>query len=327
MSEDQLCADHPTLRVITRPAASYPQGQESMLGEGWVELAHTITPSGDVTNIRLIDLVGAPVFAHQASGALSKAKFAPVTVSGKPVSWNARYTFRYLIEGKNRAGVHAKVSGSYDAAAAARKFGAYDRSLRILLETNKLTLNLYEYALTSYGLAMSYLGLGDRRRALLHMRHAAIGDGDFVDTGLIRSTLAILAELEARDGNPRAALCVLATLKKKRPDYAPAAQLLEMIAAARAALDGGAPVRNEVEIIESGRDEMILPRWSHPVLRRTLQFTALQGAVKNYRITCPTHVLEGVVFGSGAIDVDQTIGSCALEVYGDPGAKFVLDEK
>jgi hypothetical protein len=174
---------------------------------------------------------------------------------------------------------------------------------------------------------MSHLGLGDRRRALLHMRHAAIEDGNFVDTGLIRSTFAILAELEVRDGNPRAAVCAFATLKKKRPDYQPTAQLLEVIAAARTTLDGGAPVRSEVEIVENGRDDMIASRWSHPVLRRSLQFSALQGVVKTYRVTCPTHVLEGSISGSGAIDVDQTIGSCTLEVYGDPGAKFVLEEK
>lgn len=313
-------------RLVQKPEFRYPAGQVTMLGEGWVRLAHSITPDGSVSNVRLVDIVGAPIFAHAAAGSLGGAKFAPARAGGRRVAFNNTFEVSYLIEGKNRAGVHAKIGNAYDAAAAARKFNDFERSLRILQDASKLTLNLYEYALTSYGLAMSYVGLGDRRRALLHIRRSTIAGGAHVDKGMVRSTFALLAELEARDGNPRAALCAFETLKKKVSGYAPSPALADLLRQAELDLSGTAPLLNDVELVESGREE-IPTHWSHALLRDTFAFQNLQGNLKRYRVTCPTSDFEGDVGAAGTVRAGRSGGPCTLEVFGDPGAKFTLDER
>jgi hypothetical protein len=313
-------------RLIEKPAFPYPTGQVTMLGEGWVRLAFTVTPLGEVANLRVVDIVGAPIFAHAAARSLKAARYSPAMLGGRPVAYNSIFDITYVIEGKNRAGVHAKIGGSYDAAAAARKFNDFERSLRILQEANKLTLNLYEYTLTSYGMAMSYLGLGDRRRALLQLRRTAIGAGKYVDKGIVRSTFALLAELEARDGSPRAALCAFETLKQKMPAYQPSQSLLDVLAGAERDLTGTLPVRTDAELVESGREE-IPTQWSHGLLRDTFSFAALQGGVKTYRVTCPTTVIEGDVATAGTVRVGRSAGACTLDVLGDVGATISLMEQ
>jgi len=304
----------------------YPKGQVSMLGEGWVRLGFTVTPTGDVQGIWLIDIVGAPIFAHAASGALAKSKYAPAVHGGRPVEFHGEFDAQFMIEGKNRAGTHAVVGSNYDKAKVYRDLGDHQRSVEILQESLKLTLNMYEYAITSYGLTVSYLGLKDYRRALLHVRHAAVGDAEFADRGQRKSALALLAELEARDGNFRASLCAFESLKKKYPDFQPAARLEELLATARRELTAATPVETQVELVESGRED--LPAmWSHAVLRPALQFKAVQGRLKSFRLACPTAEIEGDFPVLHPVNVDRGVGECRLYVFGDPGAKFVLVEQ
>lgn len=313
-------------RPIERSEFPYPAGQVTMLGEGWVRLAFTVTPGGEVAGVRVVDIVGAPIFAHAAARSLKASKYTPALLGGRPVAYNSVFDATYVIEGKNRAGVHAKIGSSYDAAAAARKFNDFERSLRILQEANELTLNLYEYTLTSYGMAMSYLGLGDRRRALLQLRRTAIGGGKYVDKGVVRSTFALLAELEARDGNPRAALCAFETLKQNVPAYQPPQTLLDVLAGAERDLKGAASVRTDVELVEPGREEIPI-HWSHSLLRDTFSFAAVQSGVKTYRVTCPTAVIEGEVATTGTVRVGRSAGACTLDVFGALGATFALVEQ
>ena len=304
----------------------YPKGQQSMLGEGMVLLGFTVNTAGAVNDIWLIDIIGAPIFAHAAAGSLAKAKYTPAIRSGSPVVAQREIQFQYQIEGQNRAGVHALVGANYDRAQAFRANGDFKRSVEKLKESLKLTLNLYEYALASYGLTVSYIGLNDHRRALFHARHAATSNAQFTDKGQRRSTFAMLSELEARDNNFRASLCAYERLKKLYPDYQPSAHLQDLLALSARELSATTHVRSNVELVETERED--LPTmWKHPMLRRTFQFSNVEGNLANYRLVCPALKSVEKFPISRTVDVDPTAGQCTIYVFGDAGAKFAFDEK
>jgi tetratricopeptide (TPR) repeat protein len=291
-------------------------------GEGWVSLQFTVTPAGTAENISVVDAIGSELFWQESAAAIAKGKWA-----AQPHAHHfAAFHFQYLITGENRAGVHNLAARDYDLALANRKRGDYRRSIEILQNTMKMPLNMYEFATTSYGLTVSYLGLGDWRRALRHARHMAIGDGEFADKGQVRSTLSMAAELAAQDNSFHESLCYASVLKTKLPDFVPSARLKNALARAEQEIGAATPVRTEVEIVEPVR--VGLPSvWSHRVLRRSLTFGPVQGVLKNARVVCPRAVVDRPFPITAPIDVDTSGGTCLLYVYGEPGARFAIEER
>jgi protein TonB len=54
--------------------------------EGWVKLGFTVSASGTVTDISVIDAKPSKVFNREARRALKKWKYKPKLVDGKPVA-------------------------------------------------------------------------------------------------------------------------------------------------------------------------------------------------------------------------------------------------
>jgi hypothetical protein len=305
----------------------YPGGPLNNAGEAWVQLAFTVTPGGTAENVYVVDAVGSQLFQNESMASVAKSRWEPAQLGGKPVAFHrSGFAFEYRISDRGRAGVHNLATRNYDIALANRKQGEYRRSADLLLTTMKMPLNLYEFATTSYGLTVSYLGLGDRRRALRHIRHTVIGEGAFADSGQRSSALAMAAELAAQDNSLHESLCNFELLKDQYPNFAPGALLQGAIARAERDVNSAAPVRTEVEIVEPVREE-VAPSWVHRVLRRSLAFSATQGTLKSARVVCPTAVIERAFPIGGPIEVDLSVGACTLIVYGAPGARFVLEER
>lgn len=303
----------------------YPKGQESMLGEGWVRLGATIDTSGRVVRMWLLDTIGSSIFAHATSGALAKAQYEPATQNGTPVEYHTEFQFRYLMSGRGPVAPHARASKTYDTAKALRDLGNHARSAEILLDLNRYTLTLYEYAITAYGLTMSYLGLNDRRRALRHARHAAAENGDFADRAQRRSALNLLADLAIKDNSFREGLCAYEVLRQKFPDFKPSAETEALVATARQSLTAATPLSTEVELVESMRAD-VQTMWEHEIVRSSFAIQRVQGKLNGYKLVCPAHAAEGPI-PPAATMVNRSSGVCTLFVFGEPGARFVLEER
>ncbi len=300
----------------------YPGGPLNNAGEGWVNLQFTVTPAGTAENISVVDAIGSDLFSRESAAAIAKGKW-----EAQPQAHHfAAFHAQYLITGDNRSGVHNLADRDYNLALANRKRGDYKRSIEILQNTMTMPLNMYEFATTSYGLTVSYLGLGDWRRALRHARHMALGEGEFADKGQRRSTLAMAADLAAQDNSFHESLCYASILKQKYPDFVPSARLKDALARAEREIGQATPVRTDVEIVEPVRAGL-RPVWSHRVLRRSLAFGPVQGVLKNARVVCPRAIVDRPFPITAPIDVDTSGGTCLLFVYGEPGTRFALEER
>ncbi|MCV2885723.1 TonB family protein [Aestuariibacter sp. AA17] len=75
-------------RPIVRVGPKYPPDAARNGLEGWVKLSFSINTDGTVINVNIIDAEPARIFNREAKRALSKWKYKPQLIDGKPVMRN-----------------------------------------------------------------------------------------------------------------------------------------------------------------------------------------------------------------------------------------------
>lgn len=83
--------------TLSRPAPQYPFQARRHGQEGWVKLAFTVTPTGGVKNITVLDSRPKGVFENAAKRALSRWRFKPRIVDNKPVSARAEQRIEFKL--------------------------------------------------------------------------------------------------------------------------------------------------------------------------------------------------------------------------------------
>ncbi len=84
--------------LVRRVDPDYPSQALRARTEGWVELSFTITESGDVENVTVVNANPRRVFDREAMRALSQWKFTPRTEGGKPVAAKARQRLEFSLD-------------------------------------------------------------------------------------------------------------------------------------------------------------------------------------------------------------------------------------
>jgi protein TonB len=84
-------------RVASREPV-YPRNALRTHTSGWVELEFTITATGTVRDIEVVDAEPTGVFEHAASDALAAWRFKPRTVNGQPVAQRSTITMRFDVD-------------------------------------------------------------------------------------------------------------------------------------------------------------------------------------------------------------------------------------
>lgn len=308
----------------TKLHINYPARESNQLGEGWARFGMTIAPSGAITDIWLIDAMGSAIYGEVAARALADAAYTPPTIKGAPTQSGQKIDIEFRMVGENRAGVHNSFATAYARAHEFRRTGNYAASLAVLKEIMDRSLNLYEIATLSYALSLTYQGLNDWPRAYRHISHATIAWGEFADKGVRAAALSMAAEFSATAHEYRLAYCLFGRLKKKFPNYQVQPSLVAAIDDAKRQLSGTHPVQTNAEIIASDRPDVVA-RWGHEMLRGSFKIDQVQGNLSTYRLACPGYsAMEPVRSG---VVLPKPPGRCKLHVFGDPGARFVLDER
>jgi tetratricopeptide (TPR) repeat protein len=205
--------------------------------------------------------------------------------------------------------------------------GETDAAIATLEQGFKSGVNLYEAAMGSYALALAYTQKKDWPRALLHTRHALIGDGKYLIDESRVPALASLVELEARNGNFTEALCAFDKLHPLDPEAARGASAAAKAAAhLQAALADAAPLAVNATL---GEHPLIdAPAvWRHRLMRSKFSFAALNGDVKSFNLSCIGSTFTAAVTTDTQWNVPAKAGACILRVEGEPGASFKLVER
>jgi len=92
-------AEDRNFQLTRKVEATYPQRALRQRIEGWVELTFTVTATGDVADIKVIDSQPRREFDREATRALGQWKFKPRITNGKPVSASARQRLEFKLGG------------------------------------------------------------------------------------------------------------------------------------------------------------------------------------------------------------------------------------
>jgi len=83
--------------LVKNTAPRYPTAAMRSNQEGWVELSFTITPSGDVSDVKVVDAQPRHVFDRAAMDAVSRWKYQPATQDGTPVASTKRQRIEFKL--------------------------------------------------------------------------------------------------------------------------------------------------------------------------------------------------------------------------------------
>ncbi len=90
-------AEDRNFQLTRKVEATYPQRALRQRIEGWVELTFTVTATGDVTDVVVVDSQPRREFDREAVRALGQWKFKPRITNGKPVSASARQRLEFKL--------------------------------------------------------------------------------------------------------------------------------------------------------------------------------------------------------------------------------------
>ncbi|MFO1495919.1 MAG: energy transducer TonB [Lysobacterales bacterium] len=93
----QTAPQNKDFQLLKKVNASYPSQALRSRTEGWVELSFTITASGDVQDVEVVNANPRRVFDREAMRALSQWKFSPRIEGGKPVAARARQRLEFTL--------------------------------------------------------------------------------------------------------------------------------------------------------------------------------------------------------------------------------------
>jgi hypothetical protein len=332
----QLCdpaADLPTDRQgpegISIPAPTYPPDAVSDWSEGWAAFDLTIAADGTTKDIVLRDFLGPAGFALSSADRLKTWRYRPAMRNGVAVEaygHGADVTFVFEDTGAGaRESNNTEFGRRYEQARNLIKSDPA-AAVKILSVAFHDRLGLYEETMASYLMALALIS-GDGKnwhRSLAHIRHAVIDDGKFLDAAVKPSAIDLDVFFEAQNGNYKDAYCTY------RREHAAGTvlsvqtqQLGEKLAAL---LTGAAPLVIPGEVVADERPALAT-EWAHPMLRHKFLFSAIKGALKDFRLRCTGTVLDSPVNDETQWTVPPNAGHCTLFVHGDAGASFQLIEE
>jgi len=233
----------------------------------------------------------------------------------------------FLFADNGRVADHSTFVGYYNEARQLLQNGKSDEAIAMMEPVLRKRLNLYELAMGSYVVGLAYAKKRDWENALLHMRHTAIEDFDYLEKPMRSLALVMLIELDIRAGNMHTAFRWFEKLQEVDPQAARAdGPSAKMVARVREALAAPGPIAIAARL--SKHPLIDAPAvWRHRLLRSKFVFQDIAGDVKSFQLVCVAAKHDAPVDDEMRWDVPAQAGPCTLRVDGAPGATFKLVEE
>jgi len=294
---------------------------ESHRSDAFVLIRFTITAEGKVENPVVERRVGPQDFADQSLEAVKDWRYEPATANGVPV---ARYNWYAKINYQSSSGQGAR-NTVYDACRTARELigkGKYAEANAVLIPILSLErLNFYERSMVSLLLAVNDMGLKDYLSAQERIEDATIFDGWFLPKAAFVEAIRLQIQIDTMMRQYSDALDRFELLKK-RTDITKGDHEAALIDKINVALADPSP------ILVIGRIPPVgyLSLWHHALLRRNFTFPRVDGKLERFELSCDQQKIESAITAKAEWHVPKNWSNCGLNVYGSPGATFVVAE-
>lgn len=314
--------------ALSKPKPRYPTQALKEWSEGWVLLEYVVGADGAVRDLKVVDALGPKDFVKASVNSVSGWRYAPATRNGTPVDqYFYQTSVLFLFADSGRGADHSAFIRKYNRARKAITEKRYDEGIAILEEAFKARLNLYEEAMGSFVLALTYAQKTDWQRAQFHIRHATIEDGYYLGKALKATAFAMQVEIEARNASYAEARCAFTELRLiDESSAAGTSEAAKTVGRIESALADPKPLVSEATLAQHPMFEAPAV-WRHALLRQKFSFARLKGEVKSFRLACVAAEHDAAVDEETQWNVPQQAGPCMLRVDGAPGASFLLIEE
>lgn len=304
-------------RILSTPRGNmYPATERRIGKEGWVELNLMIDPHGKPYEVAVVDSIGGPAFEKAAIDLLKQMSFAPARRGATPTDSSFQFAVSFSLDGPAR-GARFEFVSLYKKFMEAVDAGDQARADQELSRFD--AQNLYEEAYRNYGKYFYDLKWGTEAQQLRDLRgavrHATTGDF-YLPKNAFVAALAWKFVLEVRANDCGKALFTW--------------KLLERFASK----DMRKQLQPTVDQVKRLRDsDTVLPMsaqidrgttWQGVLFRNRFNITVMQGAISEIKLRCE----KGYVFFKYdprvQYSVSSKVGTCAIDVVGNPGTTFEL---
>ena len=300
----------------------YPTGDAIEGNEGWVVINFMVDVEGNAFEPSVVASTGSNGFEREAIKALSKSKFEPAKLEGKPVigSRYMRYTFSLANE---EIGADPRFISNYK-----RLSKAFEKNNKedIDKELNKLQdrkrLNHYERAYLDFALSVYASQFGSKVEQMQHLRNALRYESyyddnkEFLPEDLIRSARIELYTTEVQSKRFAEAVQSFHVIRRKfgEETVEPLRQSYEQIIALKS--------DDTAYAVDSALDEN---GYFHIELHK--QGVAIQDAtdtINEFKLRCAKKYIFFAYEKDKQYRIPKSWGPCSLQVLGQANTNFKL---
>ena len=309
--------------VMARVNPEYPRRELRKGAEGWVQLSYVISPTGDVTDVVVVDAVGSRAFIEPALSAVRQWKYAPATWEGKPVEQcNNLQIIKFVLDPPLQGG-RSKQMDAYMKINRLIKTGRVDEANALLEKAIEWDLNSYEMAFFNLQLAELARMEGRPDAEFEYLGRAAVGE-EVLGRRTDRAFLKRLFISAASTNHVATALNAFEELERYSSNIEDW-HVYEDIRARLIAHRDGDGILVHDGVIEGERQDFS-EFWRHDLLRRSIEFGGMSGELGKFELRCDRKYLTDGVAGGRNWTLPEEWGHCEIYVFGKPGSSFKLYE-
>ncbi len=309
--------------LLAHAAPEYPRSEVIHDKEGWLLVSYDVTAEGRVSDIVVLDQIGPKPFADVAIKALRNWRFKPATLDRQPTAQlNNRQSFVFRFN-------DGMVGVDYQRAREFRKllelvYGNDDTAAQALIDQLlDLPLNIYEQTVLNVQRATLARRAQQFDDEVSFQQRALMGSGilgDKVNAPLL-GNLFIAQVRTGKVADAFATYQKMIPLKSALPNW-PGFETVHRDLLGVQASNRPLSTRGAIRRVEWSEDFV----WTHHLLRRSIEFSELQGTLRQFQVRCERKVFGDQMVAGKNWTVPEGWGHCTLYVYGEPGATFVVTE-
>ncbi len=302
----------------------YPRPALHENREGWVRVGFEINREGRVVNAVVEESVGGSIFETAATRSVSRWRFEPAQLNGRPVSQPRNSTIVTFALNEQARGSSKRFADRYNDILELIKKNQLERADALARSVfDQWPLNLYE--LTKLWSLRAELSLiqNNFRAAESALRKATANRGRWLDADAYRSLLLARVHVDLELGQFKKAIDLFEELIALDPDRSDElTQTARMIRSLQNIIDSDQTLATDGLIQRNEGCEACRATWTFEPLRRTFTVASIDGMLEALVMNC-TNVkvpFEFIVDKTWYLPANS--GQCEVGLFGSEGTAF-----